>query len=86
MGTGSVLALAVMSAAPTVGVLGRELLSLFRYRVRRRSVEQMVTMLPPGSRLVDRDSGGEQLELVVVDTLTGASAQRRSRRSVEGDV
>ena len=76
MGTGPVFALAVVSVVvSTAGLLGRELMSLCKYRVRRRSLEQMVATLPPGSRLVDRDAGGAELELVVVDALPATSAQ-----------
>lgn len=54
-----------LGLVPLVSVLGRELLALRRYRVRRASIENVVRHLGPGGRVVDQDPGGSVVEVTV---------------------
>jgi hypothetical protein len=56
----------VIALTPTTVALARELLGLYRYALRRASIERVVaaTVLP-GSHVVDRDDNGALFELTI---------------------
>ena len=65
---------------PAAPVL-RGLIDLWRYRMRRASVERVTAKAVPGTRIVDRDSDGAVMDL----TISSDAAQTPSRSALVCD-
>ncbi|WP_143267024.1 hypothetical protein [Amycolatopsis thailandensis] len=57
-----------------LGMVARELIALWRYRLRRASVERVVTMMAPGGRVIDRDPDGAVIEVDLHDIGAGSGS------------
>jgi hypothetical protein len=70
----------VVAVASTVPGLVKELVGLYRYVLRRASIERMVAMVGPGSRVVDQDGNGNIVEVAVTRPPSLPSTVRRTDR------
>lgn len=60
--------LLTIAAVSALSMLMRQVVALLRYRVRRASIERVISRATPGSRIIDRDSDGAVVEVTVCDT------------------
>ncbi|OXM59657.1 hypothetical protein CF165_46535 [Amycolatopsis vastitatis] len=64
--------LLTIAAVSAFSALMRQVVALLRYRVRRASIERVISRVTPGSRILDRDSDGAVFEITVCDTAAEA--------------
>ncbi|MFE0022951.1 hypothetical protein [Amycolatopsis sp. NPDC059021] len=79
----SLLAITLLS---TLGVTVREMTTLWRYHLRRASIERVVAGVGPGGRVIDREPDGAVIEVSVHSSATAKSEvellQVRDHRAV----
>lgn len=65
----------IVSSVSSGCAVARMLVSLRRYRLRRESLERVVTAAGPGIRIVDQDSDGV-IEVTVLGTAADAAGEQ----------